>query len=191
VNQYPDTLYHYYEANRGPLVSLSDLSLEDAEGILAQIRRDGLIFASRRSNEYLQIRRELEERIRSLFVDKGGQPRRARPHYFILGSCPWVKSWYVDGCEIRIPLAAVDPQVVSFTYGDSFPAMRYQDGKLYRGQVYTLEELPGLVEKYGLPQTWNPDGAGGPERYIEAQVWDDEPVRLYLGTEQFRMKNVE
>ena len=176
----PDHLYHYYERLRGPLVSLSELSPEDAEAILGEIRRDGVTFASRRSSEYLGIRRILEEKLQMLFREKGGQPRRARPHYFILGPCPWVRGWYNNGCEVRITLAAVAPAVVSFTYGDSFPAMRYQDGKPYRGQVYTLEELPRLVAEYGLPQEWNPDGEYGPDRYIEAQVWDDGPVQSCL-----------
>jgi hypothetical protein len=69
---------------------------------------------------------------------------------------------------------------VSLTYGDSFPALRVQDGGLYRGKVYTLDELTELVQNYGLPQDWNPDGRLGPERYIEAQVWEDEPVKEYL-----------
>jgi len=176
----PDHLYHYYEASRGPFVSLSELGPEDAEAILGQIRRDGVTFASRRASEYLEVRRMLEEKVRMLFREKGGRPRRARPHYLILGPCPWVKGWYTDGREIRISLATVSSAVVSFTYGDSFPAMRYQDGKPYRGQVYTLEELPGLVAKYGLPQEWNPDGEHGPDRYIESQIWDDGPVRPHL-----------
>ncbi|HLO16004.1 MAG TPA: hypothetical protein VK206_14320, partial [Anaerolineales bacterium] len=69
---------------------------------------------------------------------------------------------------------------VSFTYGDSFPAMNYSDGKPYRGQVYMLSELGEVIKRYGLPQEWNPDGKGGPERYIEAQVWDDGPLREYF-----------
>jgi hypothetical protein len=44
--------------------------------------------------------------------------------------------------------------------------------KVYRGQVYTLAELPELVARYGLPQVWNPDGKLGPERY-KAQVWEE------------------
>ena len=35
-------------------------------------------------------------------------------------------------------------------------------------QIPLLREM---IEKYGLPQEWNADGAQGPERYIEAQVW--------------------
>jgi hypothetical protein len=172
----PDFLSHYYEASAGPCRSLSDLPFDAAEAIQERIRSEGNRFASQRAADYLAVRRELEERIRALFVAKGGQPWRARPHYFILGACPWVRSWYVEGQELRIPLAWFAPGRVSFTYGDSFPAMRFSDGRPYRGQVYTLSELPRLVRAYGLPQVWNADGRGGPERYIEAQVWEDLPV---------------
>jgi len=173
----PDFLTHYYEAACGPFRSLSTQGPEEAKRLLDEIRRAGQTFASQRKEDYLAIRRELEQVIRERFVAKGGQPRRATPHYLIVGPCPWVKTWYVGGCEIRVPLAAFDPVTVSLTYGDSFPAMRFSDGKPFRGQVYRVKDLPDLVCRYGLPQVWNPDGALGPDRYIEAQVWDDEPLR--------------
>ncbi len=179
-NIFPNIIVHYYEASKGPLQSLSDFSLEDAEHILQQIRQEGVIFASKRDLAYLSIRKSLEEQIRQLFIKKDGRPKRLHPHYFILGKCDWVKTWYREGRALQIPLKSIDPKVISFTYGDSFPAMRYQDGKPYRGQVYTLDELSTLIDQYGLPQSWNSDGKFRPERYIEAQIWDDEPVKEYL-----------
>lgn len=176
----PSFLSHYYEASIRPFVNLSDLSLEDAEAQLKQIRQAGGTFASQRSADYLPIRRELEERVRKNFIQKGGEPKRENPHYMILGSCSWGLSWYHDGRELRILLKNFLPNIVSFTYGDTFPAMRYQDGKSYRKQVYTLEELPHLVLQFDLPQNWNPDGLHGPDRYIEAQIWDDEPLKEHL-----------
>src|SRR5688572_28824736 len=115
-----------------------------------------------------------------LFIAKGGQPGWERPHYLVVGACSWLREWYVNGSELRIPLSAFRMDTISFTYGDTFPALRYQGGNPYRGQVYTLSELPGLIETYGLPQVWNAEGTYGPDRYIEAQVWDDEPLRPYL-----------
>ncbi|MBI5959626.1 MAG: hypothetical protein HY866_12870 [Chloroflexi bacterium] len=173
----PNFLSHYYETARGPFRNLSTLPPEQAEQVLEHIRRAGAGFASKRAADYLAIRRDLEQRIRALFITKGGQPRRDTPHYMIVGTCDWVKTWYEYGADVRVPLAEFDPAAVSLTYGDSFPAMRYADGKPYRGQVYTLDDLPDLVRQYGLPQVWNSDGKSGPERYIEAQVWDDEPLR--------------
>ena len=153
---------------------------EQAEHLLRQIREKGEVFASQRSDDYLQIRQSLEERVRRLFIKKGGRPLLQSPHYMILGSCPWVRSWYVDGREVRIPLDHIPPSVVSFTYGDTFPTMRRQDGKPHRGQVYMLEELPELIGQYGLPLEWNPDGMHGFDRYIEAKVWDDKPIQRFL-----------
>jgi hypothetical protein len=118
----------------------------------------------------------LEVHIRQKFIEKGGRPRLAHPYTMTLGDCPWLLTWYQDGRELRIPLIKFPQDAISFTYGDTFPTMRFQDGKLYRGQVYTLAELPELVRQFGLPQDWNPDGKGGPERYIEAQVWDETPI---------------
>lgn len=178
----PDFLTHYYESSAGPFSNLSMLPLEQAEQILEEIRRNGNRFASQRSSDYLKKRLALEDRIRRLFEEKGGKPKLKRPHYFILGTCPWLKQWYVNGQEIQIKLATIPEGCVSFTYGDSFPAMNYRDGKPHRGQAYTVSELEEVIRKYGLPQEWNPDGSGGPERYIEAQVWDSAPLKRLGGS---------
>ena len=176
----PDFLTHYYEAENGPFFNLSDLPMTDAEAVLQAIRQKGATFASQRREDYLTVRHGLETLVRDKFCQKGGLPVRQRPHYFVLGACPWLLTWYRKGGEVRIPLAEFPAGIISFTYGDTFPAMRYDDGKPYRKQVYTLAEMPGLVEQFGLPQDWNADGKLGPDRYIEAQVWDDGPLQLHL-----------
>ncbi|MBZ0286813.1 MAG: hypothetical protein K8I30_04305 [Anaerolineae bacterium] len=175
-----DDLYHYYDCSRGPFRNLSDLPQDEAEAILAAIRERGEGFASQRKTDYLTIRRGLEDLVRGLFIEKGGEPLRERPHYMVVGACGWLQSWFKQGCELHIPLANFDPKQVSFTYSDTFPAMHYKDGKPYRRQVYTLSELPELIQLYGLPQEWNADGKYGPDRYIEAQVWDDRPLEKWL-----------
>jgi len=175
----PDALYHYYEQSRGPFRNLSDLLQDEAEAVMVLLRqqRDG--FASERNADYIAVRRELEDRVRQRFIAKGGQPQRERPHYMTVGACEWVKGWYTHGCALSILLTRFTPEQVSFTYGDLFPAMRYGDGKPYRQQVYTLPELPELIATYDLPQVWNADGRQGPDRYIEAQIWDDAPLSAY------------
>ena len=85
----PDLLFHYYERSKGPFFSLSDLCIDEAEAVLDRIRKEGGVFASKRAMDYLSLRRELEDRIRTLFVAKGGLPRRDRPYYLILGACAW------------------------------------------------------------------------------------------------------
>lgn len=175
----PKFLYHYYAREQGPFKSLSDLSHEDAESLLGSIRQRGGSFASLRQPDYLAIRRELESLIRQRFVEKGGRPKRDTPRYMILGQCDWVRDWYREGCSLRIPLGRFDQRTVSFTYGDSFPAMRHDDGKPHRKQVFTLGELPQLIADHGLPQERGGE-TDGPDRYIEAQVWDDVPQGDWL-----------
>ncbi|OAH10570.1 hypothetical protein [Streptomyces jeddahensis] len=169
-------LFHYYEHECGPFRNLSDLTQEEAEAVQRRLRERGDVFASRRSGDYLTIRRQLEEKARELFIRKGGKPTRARPHYMTLGACEWIRQWYRDGRELRLSIDEFDLRTISFTYGDLFPTMRYDDGRPYRGEVYTWDEMSQVIDRYGLPQDWNPDGSRGPERYIEAQIWDDAPL---------------
>ncbi|CAH1198917.1 hypothetical protein PAECIP111893_01167 [Paenibacillus plantiphilus] len=173
-----DFLYHYYDESTGPFLNLSDLELEEAERVLQDIRIQKKGFASQRSADYLTIRRGLEWRARELFILKGGRPVRRYPHYMTVGECAWLLEWFENGRELRIPAAAFDPYSISFTYGDLFPTMRYEDGKVYRGQVYTLDEIGRVINRFGLPQQWNPQGDHGPERYVEVQIWADDVHQL-------------
>ena len=175
-------LYHYFEKSRGPFRSLSDLHPGEAEKVLRALRGDPRLMAAGRDEAYLKRRRELEQLARALFISKGGQPRRWTPHYMVIGACPWLETWYLDPGVVQIALETLDPMTVSFSYGDLFPTFspRVMDGREYRRQVYTLHETLGLIERYGYPQDWNPQGKAGPERYIEAQVWDDRPIRSAL-----------
>jgi hypothetical protein len=170
-------LYHYFDESTGPFRSLSDLRASEAEQVLHMIRDEGKGFASKRADDYLAIRKELETKARMMFEQKGGKPKREYPHSMTFDRCPWLLSWYPNAKELRMPLSDFAPDILSFTYGDLFPTMRYQDGKPYRKQVYTVHEIFKIINLYGLPQEWNVDGKLGPERYIEAQIWDD-PVPL-------------
>ncbi|KUP20519.1 hypothetical protein [Paenibacillus sp. DMB5] len=177
-----DMLYHYYEKALGPFRNLSDLPAAEAEEVLGAIRREKEVMASRRPEGYLERRRELEQLARELFTAKGGNPVRTVPHYMVFGECDWLKSWYAEGESVQIQISSFDPGTLSFSYGDLFPTFspRVQDGREYRSQVYTYCEILQLIEKYGLPQIWNKDGTGGPERYIEVQVWDDGPLKTMI-----------
>ncbi|MBB6672819.1 hypothetical protein [Cohnella nanjingensis] len=173
------SLYHYYDANRGPFRNLSGLTADEAALLSRQLVQEGRTFASRRSEDYMSIRRGLEAQARAQFIAKGGQPRTAYPHYMTLGVCDWLKTWYENPCVLRLDWDDIREDAISFTYGDLFPTMRVQDRKPYRGQVYTKKEIVAVIEAYGFPQAWNANGEGGPERYIEAQIWDEEEIRRF------------
>jgi hypothetical protein len=169
----PD-FYHYFERSRGPFLSLSELDAGEAERLLEELRQNSRLMASFRGPRYLARRHELEMLARKILVEKGGRPETSTPGYMVMGPCPWLESWYVEPASLCIPVGAFDPLKVSFSYGDLFPTFgtAADDGKEYRRQVYTFAEIWSLVDRYGYPQDWNPDGSEGPERYIEVHVWE-------------------
>ncbi|MEC0370626.1 hypothetical protein [Paenibacillus chibensis] len=179
-------LYHYYEANKGPFKNLSSLTLKEAQSIMDALKTEENMFASRRSDDYLRIRLELEAKARNDFMQKGGKPKTMFPHYMTLGRCEWLKTWYAEGKEINIHIHEFKPDTLSFTYGDLFPTMRFKDGKPYREQVYTLHEIMNVIKQFGWPQEWNEDGSQGPERYIEVQVWDEKVINKHRSRREVR-----
>jgi hypothetical protein len=177
-------LYHYFDASIGPFKNLSDLNPEEAEQVLANIKEKRPDSQSaKRHPSYVQDRRYYETLLREDFTKKGGVIRRNVPHYMVVGHSPWLTTWYENSSFLKIPISEFDLTTVSFTYGDSHPVFsprpNSMDGKEYRKKIYLYHEILVLIEKYGLPQTWNDNGKQGPERYIEAHVWSDEPVLQY------------
>jgi hypothetical protein len=173
-------VYHYYEAEIGPFKNLSSLSYDKAREVMNDLKQEGTVFASRRPDDYLSVRRQLEDRARYLFISKGGKPVKLYPHYMTLGQCDWLREWYKNGKVLEISIDEFTPETISFTYGDLFPTMRYKDGKPYREKLYLKEEIMKIIEQFGWPQEWNKDGTKGPERYIEVQIWDDEVITKFL-----------
>jgi hypothetical protein len=172
-------LYHYFEKDVGPFKNLSCLSIVEATRVSNAIKHTGRIFASKRSDDYLTIRRDLEKQARDQFILKGGNPENLYPHYMTLEACSWLETWYEHPCSIQMDWNEFSADSISFTYGDLFPTMRYEDHKPYRKQVYTKDEIIHIIEQFGLPQDWNQSGGKGPERYIEVQIWDENIIKRY------------
>ncbi|MBO4325324.1 MAG: hypothetical protein J5845_08035 [Lachnospiraceae bacterium] len=176
-------LYHYYEQSTGPLRSISDLPDEEAEAVLRKIRDEKPdIFLARRPEDYVQKRRRFEAILRNEFIKMGGQPERQSPHYFVVEKCPFFEKWYEQTAWITVDTSELDMSQVTFTYGDSHPTFsgNVKDGKEYRNRLYNFEEIQKIIEKYGLPQIWNPDFKYGPECYVEVQIWTDRGLEKWL-----------
>lgn len=178
-------LYHYYEAGTRPFRNLSDLTFEEAEAVIAAIKRERpATQCAARHPSYNEDRRGYEAQLKAEFLKKGGLILREPPHYMTLGHSPWLSTWFERCAVIKIPIEEFDSRTLSFTYGDSHPIFSPRpnrcDGREYRRKLYTYEEILRLIDRYGYPQDWNDDGKYGPERYIEAHVWSDETVGRYM-----------
>ena len=139
-------------------------------------------FCTKRNPDYMEKRRYYEEILRQEFLKKGGIIQREVPHYMVVEKCDFLESWYENSKFLKIPIEQFDKRTISFTYGDSHPTFsdKVNDGKEYRKKLYTYDEILEIIKKYGLPQSWNPDGKFGPERYVEVHIWSDETISEYL-----------
>lgn len=176
-----DFLYHYYEREIGAFVSLSNLDINEAQQIQNKLKTENKTFAAQRNEKYLERRKYLEQLVRTMFIEKGGQPVRQTPHYMVIGECPWLSTWFKHSEFVKIPITEFDMKTVSFTYGDTFPTFspHISDDIEYHRQVYTYDEILGIIDKYGMPQnTWTAPVYAQP-CYIECQVWSDTPIKYY------------
>ncbi len=176
------TLYHYFDKRGRPFQTLSDLPVEEAKGLLAAVKEmRPRSQCAGRHDKYVEYRHNCEDILRREFEKKGGLILRHSPHYMVVEHSPWLSTWYEECGVVQIPIEEFDLRTLSFTYGDSMPTFSptVNDGKAYRHQLYTYEEIGTVIKRYGLPQDWNDDGQKGPERYIEVHVWSDETINRY------------
>jgi len=181
-----EVLTHYYRPFSEPLLSLSELSEDRRSIVLAGVAEHEPLPLRLTRPDYFEKRRWLEEAMRTRFLEKGGRPIRAHPHYFVLGE---FSHWETDGSKkVQIPLSGVPEDCVSFTLTDSF--FNYFPTNLrgipvpprgYHRELFTLDEVSAQLELHGLPtDKWRIDERHQFEPYVETQIWSDAPVRHIL-----------
>jgi hypothetical protein len=190
----PESLFHYYEGNRQPFLSISELEPSKFKELMDELSH--LDTTENRFDEkwkrdfYLFFRPYTEQIIRDRFIEKGGKPQLDVPRYATLGPATWFNNWYEDPQAIEIPLADFPSESISFTYPDSMMSLLIAEDRYepfakfkqpYHGEVYRLEELLGLVAEYGLPDESDPENIEYGNRIIEAQIWDLSALKPYLG----------
>lgn len=170
----PDYLTYFFREGQTPFEVLSDLDKLVAEQILLHDtlwRGDGTYLAHRKQHERI---------LREKFIARGGRPKRQYPIYMILGDSPVGPHSLNQEYDywIQIPIAVFSADEIGFTYPDSLYEVPLDDlGRLYleRNQsptVYRLEELQWVITTYRVYEFNN--------HYVEAQVWDDEPLQPYV-----------
>jgi hypothetical protein len=189
-----DYLIHAYRRGRDPFQSLSALSDMEAVQKMKDLYVEGSIFWERFKEpaQYLQARRQVEQWLRSEFIAKGGEPQAPYPIYMVLGRSKWIQTMLdattlATTIEIQVPLSIFRECDVSFTYPDSMISFMLGNQRTleyylpeYHGKVFTLSEIRSIVEANGLPgDKWGADLPSHLANYIEAQVWDHEPLLAY------------
>ena len=184
-------LYHYYEKNLGPFMSLTALPFETAREVLYAKKAAGT-FGNPDVAVFLHNRYSQERRLREAFISKGGKPKRAFPIYMTLSEHRQWESAYEEAAVIKIPLQEFARESVSFTYGDSFAIFNSSlfGEEEYWNKVYFADEIVEMVTRLGFPPYVDYDfkRAVYPTdkhinhhlKYVEAHVWDDTVLDTYL-----------
>lgn len=176
----PDFVMHYYFEQ--PFRSLTALSEEECARVLEDIARNRKLPRRLQSEFYFQERRRYEALMHEQFLAKGGKPKRPNPNYATLGESEiWAG---ICPNALRIPLADLPAESISFTYTDSFAAYVDRDlearpipRKPPYEMVYRLDELEGVFQNHGWPgERWKTDPDWQHDLYVEVQLWDDVPV---------------
>lgn len=192
----PDHITHYYSRSDHPFQNLSDLSPDELVVVLEQLKQrkaQNPAFKRVFGKAYMDFRQRTETKLRVMFEERGGKPERQSPHYFVLGECEWFSGLYPDSDTVKLDWRSLPREVASFTYPDSFVSMRLgpdyglppEPLQPYHDQVFFLNELAGVVARYGVPDGRTEEDYAGYhkrkfEKYIEVQVWADGPVSEYL-----------
>jgi hypothetical protein len=193
VVEVPSEVRHYYRAARRPFLNLSDVPADEVGAVVRALMEEQFSGQHRRAfgRRYMELRRRTESKMRELFVEAGGQPERASPHYFVLGESKWFGGLADDMRSVVLRLDELPHATTSITYPDSFTAMALApeyglpyDARPYHDQVFRLNELEPLLDTWGLPA----EPIGGYEdyesrpfeMYVEIQVWSDDPVMPFL-----------
>ena len=183
----PTFITHYHLADRQPFLTLSELDM-DREGFIFENLRDRHEsdpgYQRRYGQNYLDKRRRIENKLRKLFVARGGKPRRKYPFYFVLGQSTWFRHLIAEHLEVSIALSSLNPHTTSFTFSDSYVALSNSE-KPYYDQVFLLPELESVVNRYGIPKDDKPSDyqnywKGDFEKYVEFQLWEDEIVQPFI-----------
>lgn len=184
MDGFPGVVTHNYHPGRGALRNLCTLPRSEASAILEGINASRPVPLEA---NYLERRLRTERWLYAERVRKLGESPLEHPVYFFLGD-------FADGLDpsrpesLVVPLSALPPDVLTFTFPDSMASLalatkaaHVEDRKPYHGQVFTLDEIIGVVAAFGMPdhsgKTAIPETY---DRFIEVQVWDDRPLRCFL-----------
>ena len=200
-----DYLIHFYRSGTEPFRSLSALSDMAAMQIMQEFYVEGAVFWERFKDpyQYLQARRQIERWLRQEFIAQGGIPQESYPIYMVLGRSKWLltaadAATLATTAEIQVPLSLFRECDVSFTYPDSMVAflLANQESEYYlpnyHRKLFKLSEICSIVESNGLPgEKWGTNLPSFLANYIEAQVWNQEPLLAYkrqLSEQQAKQK---
>lgn len=127
---------------------------------------------------YYPRRLEADALLYQKFSALGFAPKQRHPLSFVLEGSAYLRNWFDGGGEVRIPLSAIPPHAVSFTFGDSMGVLKRNEPLRLVSKEMLYNELSayrGTLNEYMRDIAENC-------YYIEAQIWDDDCIAPLIKT---------
>lgn len=118
---------------------------------------------------YYNKRLRTEEWLFNSFISLGGKPKNAHPIYFVLGESKYLNEWFEDGVKFQLALNIINPDDISFTFGDSMSIMDRED----RMDLFNMESLANYLQEKTNDVFTYLNELNQHNRYIEVQLWND------------------
>ena len=171
-------IVNYCHRNCTPLLNIMRLPKDEAFALahkMAEQNKDTTAFYRFADFEnYYPERLKTDKLLYTRFIELGGKPVQEHPLSFVLQGSDFLDGWFDRGIVTTIPLNRIDPEHISFTYGDSMSTLKTQ-GEF---TMLTKDMLLKAISDYdGTPDdflTYIADRY----HYIEVQVWDDDCLRV-------------
>lgn len=169
------TLVNYCHPDCIPLMNIMRQSKEDAfkmAKVFADAHPETTAFYRFADFEnYYKLRETQDKYLYKEFIAIGGKPETEHPLSFVIEGSKYLKEWFGNGIETRIPLSGIREEHISFTLGDS-GAEYGRSGSVRLLGLHDMAEL--LAKQTGA---FNDFLKVIGKQYVEVQLWSDEYVR--------------
>lgn len=119
---------------------------------------------------YYYERLKTDEVLYNRFLELGGKPEQTHPLSFVLHGSEYLYEWFDGGIVTKIPLNRIQPDYISFTYGDSQSTLK----KCGAVTMLTKDMLLKTISEYhGTLEEFLRDIANR-YKYMEVQIWNDD-----------------
>lgn len=116
---------------------------------------------------YYALREAQDAFLYRRFLELGGNLHTEHPLSFVIDGSDYLKDWFGNGFETRIPLKDIEPANMSFTIGDS--------GSVYQHtgtvELLTWDAMKALYHEYGNDLRKLLADRG--RKYVEVQLWTE------------------
>ena len=119
---------------------------------------------------YYELRKSQDEYLYTRFVELGGLPEEKHPLSFVIEGSDYLRDWFGNGIETRLPLKDILSCHISFTVGDSGAEFQ-RNGSV---ELLTKDDLYRRIAEYAGDVEAFIKATG--QSYIEVQLWSDKYI---------------